>query len=74
MGIEGTCEVCGGHTVDYECLRCIRRQRDECLDTLKAIEEAGRGLFLVLDPRAGVGERLSIVWDRLRATITKTGS
>jgi hypothetical protein len=69
MGIEGTCEICGGDTVDYECLRCIRRQRDECLATLKAIEEAGRGLFLVLDPRAGVGEKLSIVWDRLRATI-----
>ncbi len=74
MGIQGTCKACDGHTVDYECLRCIRRQRDECLETLKAIEEAGRGLFMVLDPRFGVGEKLSVVWDRLRATIANVGS
>lgn len=50
----------------------VRVERDAALlevagmkKLLADIHEAGRGLFLQLDPRGGVGERLSIVWDRL---------
>lgn len=49
----------------------LTAERHELLETLKAVRDAGKGLFLVLDPRAGVGERMSIVWDRLNATIWK---
>lgn len=26
MGIEGKCDICGGFTRDYECIRCYRRK------------------------------------------------
>lgn len=42
MGIEGKCDRCGGTTYDYECLRCIRRERDlyqEALSRVASISE-----------------------------------
>jgi hypothetical protein len=46
-------------------IRRLNLQVGEMKKLLADIHEAGHGLFLQLDPRGGVGERLSIVWDRL---------
>lgn len=47
------------------CYLDMKLQAAEMKKLLTDIHEAGRGLFLQLDPRGGIGERLSIVWDRL---------
>lgn len=69
------CEDCGVNELEAkvkakeEKIQLLEARNLELLETLKAVEDAGRGLFLTLDPRAGVGERMSIVWDRLVHTI-----
>lgn len=50
MGIEGICTHCGGRTWDYECLRCIRRERDAALEKVAELEKAAEGgLRIVCD-------------------------
>lgn len=53
----------------HECLHATQAHRDSLLAMLKEVLVAGRGLFLVLDPRAGVGERMGIMWDHLHAVV-----
>mgnify|MGYP003577916550 CR=1 FL=1 len=38
MGIEGTCSVCGGTTLDYGCLNCITAERDKLKDEVARLE------------------------------------
>lgn len=38
MGIEGTCSVCGGDTVDYGCLNCIMAERDRLKEEVAHLE------------------------------------
>jgi hypothetical protein len=38
MGIEGTCSVCGGTTIDYGCLNCITAERDRLKEEVTRLE------------------------------------
>lgn len=54
-----------------EVIAILETEKRELIGTLEAILKAGRGLFIALDPREGVGEQMSIVWDRLHTTLDK---
>lgn len=38
MGVEGTCSVCGGTTLDYGCLNCITAERDKLKEEVARLE------------------------------------
>ena len=42
MGVQGTCEKCGGNTYDYGCLNCVYKERQELQLQLDELQKESR--------------------------------
>lgn len=59
MGIEGKCDVCGGFTRDYECIRCYRR-KIEALELQNSELKAALGQAMDACPTCSNGGRCTV--------------
>lgn len=50
MGVEGTCEKCGGTTADYRCLNCTEAELEQTKLENRDLRGALDGMVRAFDP------------------------